>query len=502
MHFKKKTLSYLLMAILISFVSCQSKKETPAEPLYPENEIPVSTNSEEALKEFVTGLAIWEQGNAQKARPYFEKALELDPNFVSAQMYRAFSSNSAKDFGENRDKLLAMRDQANEGEVIQLDIIVADMDEDSEKELALSKKLVEKYPMSARAHDWLAGSYTGLDKTDKAREHWKKGMELDSTFIPAITNLGFSYLFTTPKDFKQAEKYMALVVEKVPESSRAHIDLGDCYRAQNDLKKALASYSKAAQLDPDDQVAHSKAGHANSFLGNFDAARKNFQDARAVSEFGTDSYNFEAYTYLYEGDHKKALAFLMDAAQGVDDMDIPESNKTGTKMNCTFNCAMIAMHHGDTKHLKEVVELMKPLSTQIGEDVGSRAAKMNQEANRHYWDAMASAAAGDYEAAAKKAEMIKTTLEPSGDPNKLRPYHRVHAMVNYKQKNYEKALEHMTHLDVDNVYDKYWMAKANMKAGNKEKAREMFKEISTYNFNGVGYALIRNEVNEILASAN
>jgi len=153
-------------------------------------------------------------------------------------------------------------------------------------------------------------------------------------------------------------------------------------------------------------------------------------------------------------------------------------------------------------HLKEVVELMKPLSTQIGEDVGSNAARMNQEAFRHYWDAMASATAGDYEGAVAKEEMIKTTLESSNDINKLRPYHRVHAYVNYQQGNYEKALEHMAELDVDNVYDKYWMAKGQKMAGNEEKAMEMFKEISTYNFNSVGFALIRNEVNEMLATDN
>ena len=500
MHQNKKHLTFLMIAILFVLVGCKSNETT--EVLYPENEIPVSTNSDEAMKEFVVGLNILDQGNGQKARPYFDKALTLDPDFVSAQLYRAFSSNSAKDFAENRDKLLAMGDKANEGEAILMDLMQANMDNDDPKQMEISKQLVEKYPSSARAYDFLAGSHTLFDETDKARVYWTKAMELDPDYIPAISNLGFSYLFTSPKDFKKAEEYMAMVVDKVPESSRAHINLGDCYRAQNDLEKALASYTKAAQLDPEDQVAQSKAGHANSFLGNYEAARKNFQDARAVSEFGTDSYNFESFTYLYEGDHKKALAFLMEAAKAVGEMDIPESNITGTKMNCTFNCAMIAMHHGDSDHLKEVVELMKPLSIQIGEDVGSNAARMNQEANRHYWDAMASATAGDYEGAVAKAEMIKTTLESSNDINKLRPYHRVHAYVNYQQGNYEKALEHMAELDVDNVYDKYWMAKGQKMAGNEEKAMEMFKEISTYNFNGVGYALIRNEVNEMLATDN
>lgn len=497
LHIKKATV-YLMTAIMFILIACQSPQTKNS--AYPENEIPFESSSNEAMQEFLTGLNILDQGNGQKAKPFFDKALALDPNFVSAQMYRAFSSSSAKDFSENRDKFLAMRDNANEGEVILMDILLTSMENDDVKELELSKKLAKKYPHSARAFDYLAGAYSSLDKVDKARVNWAKAMKLNADYLPAISNLGLSYLFTSPKDFKKAEKYMEMVVEKVPQSSRSQIDLGDCYRAQNDLEKALKSYVKAAELDPEDQVAFSKAGHANSFLGNFDAARKNFQDSRAVSEFGANSYNFESFTYLYEDSPEKALTFLENAAKTVDEMDIPESNKTGAKMNCTFNSAMIAMHHGDVEHLKEVVALMRPLSIQLGKDIGSNAATLNQKANMHYWDAIASATAGDYEEALAKAEMIKTTLATINDPNKLRAYHRVYTFVNYKQENYDKALEHAVKLNPDNVYDRYWMARANKMAGNNDVAMAMFNEIADNNFNSVGYALIRNEVKGMLAS--
>jgi tetratricopeptide (TPR) repeat protein len=497
----KKNISSLAafaVAVLLVLVACESPKTSP--DLYPKNEIPISSASNEAIQELVAGLAIYDQGNAQKARPYFDKALELDPDFVSAQMYRAFTSNSAKDWAENRTKFLAMRDKANEGEKIMMDIVLTNMEADDYKELELSKQLVEKYPNSARAYDNLAGSYNALNDTEKAREQWAKAMELNPDFIPAISGLGASYLFTSPKDFSKAEEYMSKVVEKVPESSRAHIDLGDCYRAQNNLEKALASYVKAAELDPTDEVAFSKAGHANSFLGNYEAARKNFQDARAVSEFGVGSYNFEAYTYLYEGDHKKALSYLQDAAKTVGGMDIPESNKTGVQMGCTYDCAMIALHYGETEHLKEVVEMMRPLSDQISSDVGAKATSAYQKANMHYWDAMASASAKNYADAIAKAEMIKTSMETVNDPNKLRPYHRALTVINYKQGNYEKAVEHASQLDKDNVYDMYWMAQANKMAGNTDMAKGMFEEIADNNFNSVGYALVRNEVKAAIAA--
>ena len=36
-------------------------------------------------------------------------------------------------------------------------------------------------------------------------------------------------------------------------------------------------------------------------------------------------------------------------------------------------------------------------------------------------------------------------------------------------------------------------------AGKEEKALPLFREISVYNFNEIGYALIRNEVKNLLA---
>ncbi len=495
---RKLYMPLMIMAVVFVF-SCKSPEESKI--TFPENEIPVGATSDEALAEFMEGLKLYDQGDIMNARPRFRKAVELDPDFVSGQMYVTMTSNSARNFAENRDKYLSMRDKANEAESIMMDRIEASMEGNSARDLELIQSLIEKYPNSARAMAYLAGYYSGRDDVAKARETWKKAHDIDPDFIPVIRSLGSSYLFTSPKDLKQAENYMQLIVDKLPESSQAQIGLGDCYRAQNDLKKALTSYLKAAELDPENQVAHSKAGHANTFMGNYEQARQNFRDARAVSEFGTGSYNFEAYTYLYEGDHEKALSFLEEGAEMFDGMDIPESNKNQAKMGCASDCAMIAMHYDDAGHLKELVAMMKPMSEQFSQEVNNDITTAYQKANMHYWDAIASAIDGDYEAAAAKADMITAVLEPLDDPNKDRSYHRVHAFVNFKMGDYDKALEHMSKLDPDYVYNKYWMAKAYKMKGDEEKAMALFTEVVNDNFNSVANALIRNESKQMIASA-
>jgi lipoprotein NlpI len=44
------------------------------------------------------------------------------------------------------------------------------------------------------------------------------------------------------------------------------------------------------------------------------------------------------------------------------------------------------------------------------------------------------------------------------------------------------------------IYKQYCLAKAYEANGQKDKANAIFKYLANYNFNEVGYALIRNEL--------
>ncbi|MDP4265797.1 MAG: tetratricopeptide repeat protein, partial [Bacteroidota bacterium] len=67
-----------------------------------------------------------------------------------------------------------------------------------------------------------------------------------------------------------------------------------------------------------------------------------------------------------------------------------------------------------------------------------------------------------------------------------------------KEKKYTDAISHFEKANPTTIYTKYWQAMANEAAGNKDKAQELFKQVSVYNFNGIDYALVRNEVKKKL----
>ena len=392
-----------------------------------------------------------------------------------------------------------MRNKANDAEKMMMDATDANMKGDMNKELEVGKKMVEKYPESARALDNLANFYDDNNKEEKAREHWKKALELNPDFVPAIASLGTSYLFESPKDKGQAKKYFERLVETAPNSPRSHILMGDYYRDQDQLEQALSSYEKAASLDPENDNALAKSGHANSILGNYEEARKNFREAREASEFGAN-ITAEANTYIYEGNSEEALKFLEEGTKSIDSLDIPESNKNIAKYQAAYTAAYIAMHNGDSKRLEQIVEKMKPISQRLVNEVNSPMIEANQKANMSYWDAMVLASNKKYKEALDEAEKIKMAVESINTPDKLEPYHRAVAIINYKMDNTEKALEHIKQTDEDYIQDKYWMAKIQEKAGNTEEAMKLYQDIASERFNSTEFALIRDEVDKKVKS--
>ena len=150
--------------------------------------------------------------------------------------------------------------------------------------------------------------------------------------------------------------------------------------------------------------------------------------------------------------------------------------------------------------MKELIVQIEPLSLQMGNDVGTKEAVLAQKASVLALQAISAVLDGKYDDAKSKAAEIKSTLEPITDPFKLDGYEFVLGFLSLKQKNFPEAVAHFEKTQQTSVYNRYWLALAYEGSGNKDKANAIFKEIAQYNFNGIEYALIRNEVKKKSAS--
>ncbi len=482
--------------VIVSFESCkQSEKQEQVkeEP----SELPVTSASEEAMAAFTKGMDLLDVGNTQQARGYFTKAIELDSNFASAYLYRAGTSPSTDHFKTDLRSAAKNIAEQNESEKILVEIYRTYLNNNKEERLKQAEQLVSTYTTSPRALVVLGDAYSDMSDHLKAREQYQKAIELDPSWVGGYFNLGSSYMSTEPKDFKKAEENFLEVVKLKPELPGSHIYLGDAYRAQNDLEQARASYQKALEKDPNDALTYTKSGHVNSYLGAYEVARA---DYRKAAELNPDNkvgpVNFEAFTYLYAGDFKTAKSWLEEKAKTVNQLGLKDNQLNDAKGSFLNNCALIAFHQGEQKEVARLVGMMKPVSEKIGEDVGTEEAKLEEKAFIFIWESYANAMKGDYATATAKAEEAKTTLDSVKDANKLWGYHNALSYISFKQGKYDDAIAHQEQSDPNAPYSKYRLALACEKAGQTEKATKLYNELVDYNFNNIGYALIRKELKD------
>ena len=481
------------LAIVLSLAGCSGTKQKSTE-------IPITTTSAEAKASLQQGIEALYLNDLQQARTLFVKAISQDPKLSLAYVYKAFTNESPKEFADDINNANANLEGVSDYEKFYAQMGSTYLTNDWNKRLDIVQQLVAKYPDVAAAQVDLGVTYDNGNQFDKARACYQKAADMSPKWAGAYAALVNCYIFDEPKDFKKAEANALKEVELAPTSSGAEIALGDCYRAQNSLEKARDAYAKAITLNPNVSEAYYKEGHANTFLGNYDEARKNYAEGAKYDDNKFNASQFISNTYLYSGDYKAALTYLDGQLASVDASGYAPSKIAAAKMNLLDNCATISMHNNDVAKLKEAVTAMEPLSAQMGTDMGTDEAKLGEKATMLYWQSMTAALDGNYDAAKSKAEEMKTTLDPVKDPNKLNGYEFAMGFIDMKQKNYPDAVNHFGKTQQNITYNKYWFAMANMAAGNKDKASSLLKEVTGYNFNETGFALVRNEAKTTLAS--
>ncbi|HEY3429505.1 MAG TPA: tetratricopeptide repeat protein [Cyclobacteriaceae bacterium] len=480
---------------LLIGVSCKQTEKQEQAAVLPA-ELPVTSSSAEAVAAFKKGMEYLDVGNAQQARIQFSKAIELDSNFASAYLFRSNTSPSNDHF-KSDVRLAAQKLTENESEKILVEIYRTFLNNNKEERLKQSQQLVTTYPTSARALVFLGDAYFDINDHAKSREQYQKAIELDSSWVGGYFNLANSYMNVDPKDFKKAEENFQKVVELKPDLSGSHIYLGDAYRAQNNLEQAKASYEKALEKDPNDALTYLKKGHVNSYLGSYEDARNDYRKAAELNQDNKVApINFEAFTYLYAGDFKAAKAMLEDKVKNISKIGLQESQINGAKNSFLSNCALISFHAGDAKEVSRFVAMMKPVAEKIGQGIGTEEAILQQKANILVWESYALALKGDYAGATAKAEEAKKALDPVKDANKLWNYHSVLSYISFQQGKFDDAIAHQEQSDPNAPYSKYRLALACEKAGQTERANKLYNELVDYNFNAIGYALIRKELKE------
>jgi len=458
-------------------------------------EIPATTNSKEALASFQKGLYYLDVGRGLEARREFLKAVQADPAFSHAYFYLSLASLSPEEFNKSLDQAAKNTQGKSEGERILIDINRTFIDNDAAKRLQLAQTLVQKYPQAPRAWLRLGFMQGSINHHVEARKAFEKAMELDPKLIGTPIALEVSYLFNEPRDFDKAKLYAEQCSQLQPKEAKCYEALGDVYRARSELVKARDSYTKALQIDPALDVAGLKKGHINSFLGNYDEARSDYDKAIASTEKAnkTGFASFRALTYLHAGQPKVAMKELQKLVDSAGSYGLPKEQTDAAKIGILNNEFLIALHQNSADDAQKVLDQIQAITAENIKRVNDPQFTRLQNANLALLQGQVAARRKDYQTAQSKAEENKKLVEKDSSARKLEGYYGLLATIELLQGNYAKAAELYKKADRTIIYVKYQYGLALEGAGNTQESAKVLGEIANYNFNLVDFALARND---------
>lgn len=458
-------------------------------------EIPVTTRSQTARMDFIAGQAALDRGDGAEANALFRAAVAADPDFTYGWFNLGNVAFSTEEFSESLKRAAASSPKASDGERLLVEINQRFLDNDFHSQLARARQLVEKYPRSPRAWLTLAGVQGGLNKFVEQRQSIGKAIELDPALAAAPLAMANSYLFNEPRDFAQAEKFFRQTIALAPGEDNYWWALGDVYRATNRLEEARDYYTRATLLDPHDGTAPVKLGHVDSFLGRYDAARVDYDRGIANADAATRPFlaNYKTFTWVHAGDPKAAVTALEKLAADTDTMDVPDDQRSGAKVFALTNAATISLHTGLNDDAQRVLGKLAAALRANAKAVGTEEFSRIQEAQIAYLEGQLAARRGDYAQALRLAQKNSDLVAKQQNPRKMENYHDLMGLVYLLQRKHSEAVEQYRQADLTNMYNKYHLALALDGAKQADEARKIFKEVGSWNFNSVGFALIRKD---------
>jgi serine/threonine protein kinase/Flp pilus assembly protein TadD len=211
-----------------------------------------TTTSMEAYNYFLRGYEEYNKFYYEDARKFYEKAVELDPDFAFAH-FALGNALGALGYQNQRDaaldKAMSLRDRATEKERLRIEASYAGtIERDSEKRIRIIEEIAKKYPKDKWAHHQLGNYYSSRD-WDRALEEYDIALKLDPNYGLLLNNLG--YLYADRNEFEKALEYFERYAASSPGDANPIDSIAELYFNMGNLDQAIAKYKEVLEVKPD-----------------------------------------------------------------------------------------------------------------------------------------------------------------------------------------------------------------------------------------------------------
>ena len=492
MHLKtpiRITLAAILVFAGAVWSSCGKTTAATAAPAASETQkLPITTKSEEARKEFLQGRDLSDRLLAHDSLQHFDKALALDPDFASAELARANSSPTAKEFLEHQKKAVALADKASEGEKLFILANEAATNGQPAAQKQYLDKLIAEYPSDERVQFTMGGYYFGQQNYDQAIEHYKKATEIAPEYSSAYNLLGYSY--RQRADYSDAEQAFKKYIELIPNDPNPYDSYAELLLKMGRFEDSIAQYQKALSIDPHFNASHFGISADLMYSGKPQDAAKELQlmadqarndGERRTAYFGmavvaSDNGKFEQA--LQAMDKEYAVAEKKNDVLAMS-QDLQAKGNILQQMH-RYNAAAQAFDKS-----AQMVEA-STLPQQI---------KDNAKLLRLFNVTSLEIAKNDVAGAKTDAQEFRQQAEAGSNPAQVKQAHELAGRIALTGKDYDKAIAELEQANSQNPRNFYWLAIAYRLKGDDAKSQEYLKKGAEFNsLPNLNYAFIRKEV--------
>jgi superkiller protein 3 len=456
-------------------------------------EVPVTTASKDALSLFLAGRDKFENLELVAAAALFDQAIQKDPDFALAYLYRSQSGGGYNVFRKNLDKAVALSEKVSEGEKMEIEYARESADGNGQKQKESLDKLLSAFPGDKRVQSLAGEYYYTINDFQAALNHFKKSSEIDVNYAPVYNMIGYSQ--SALNNFPEAEKAFQSYIRLVPNSPNPYDSYAELLLKMGKYDESIAQYKKALEKDP--QFATSLAGIGNNYVfkGDFESARKNYQEYsdKSVSVNGKlDALFLKAVTYVHEGNKEQAVATFDQYRALAEKENLPTNS-----INSYAFQGFTATESGDPvsgmKYFDKATDLISKADL-------PPATRENLLTNSMLWRFYSLTANNDLDKAQAEYEKCKERIESRKNPNETMFLNSLLGLLEIKKGQYDNALKYFSQADNQDPWTWYFTAVAYEKKGDSENSEKLLDRITKYNVNSLNLAFVRNHAKEDLKS--
>jgi tetratricopeptide (TPR) repeat protein len=472
-------LSLFFMAMLSFFFSGCSTKE---------KEMPITTSSDEAEQLFINARNDIENAEFEKGKKLLDEALQKDSTFALAYFYLAISEPNDSVAKRNFDKAIALSENMPEGERLFIKMgKTFYIDGDKKLGDEYLDKLVKMFPEDPGILFTKGRNFYYDDQIDSAIIYLKKVIVLDPAYALAYNPLGYAYM--KQNNFSEAEKEFKEYMRLAPDRPNPYDSYGEFLLKIGKYDESIANYQKAFNMDNEFNTALYGIGDNYVFKGDYNKAReyyqKYFDNAKTVTA-KINALNRIARSYLYENKLAEALKSFDNVIAFTE-----KEKKAKDNLMANLSQSLALSEFGKTAEgLKKIQEDIK-LIDKIG---------LTDKDKDHFnilsnlYMAYAYAMNNDLNKAKAEAEIYQKAVEKTDDTSLKEMGDWISGFIDFKEGDYKSMIEKFNKLSKSDAQDKYYLAMAYLKTGNKEAADKLFNEILNSNDNTIQLAIVWKKV--------